>query len=268
MGLRVQPVDAVDGVDSQFGVILRRHVNAQTQRAYWTKEHRGLFTKLTRIEFNMLKLLQEERVRYTVQATQIVATERSSTHLLVGDDTARRDEITMTDAGLDFAHWLFLLDNCNQRWSRHPLFFLSTVRAILDGMYPFHAANFVHCDFKLDNFCFQFKPCTAHADHYELELDLDKFNLIDFQFCLPPTDKVEVRTLEKKDYPKWQAVRPSNLYLFPRVGDYLSPNYLRAAKSFAGELVDKAGNPIARDKLALQSLDWRIDMFSLGVVLV
>ncbi|MFM8330335.1 MAG: DUF4384 domain-containing protein [Candidatus Methylumidiphilus sp.] len=154
-------------------------------------------------------------------------------------------EVATFDAGITVADWLRVSPKyddgkvCHHPF-QHPSEFFRLASACLIALQGIHRYGVVHCDIKLDNICLPYHPSDSSAIDKDrrIIIDYDAIKLIDFAFSVT-------------------SARPlrHSLPILP-VADYQSESFKCALRLDKGQ---SASGPFAVD-----GLDWRVDLFSLG----
>lgn len=165
-------------------------------------------------------------------------------HLISEDEAAK--QVLTCDAGITIADWLRVKARyADTATLSHPFqrsdVFLRLIRACLVALKEIHEHRIVHCDFKEDNICIPYAPYAtdpAQGDERRIHIEFEKLKLIDFAFSIahfiPLTQILVIDPAERLPY-------QSELLI----------SALRADR--------KSGSPNA-----VQQLDYRVDLFSLG----
>ena len=148
------------------------------------------------------------------------------------------------DAGITVEDWLQVRPRyANGTVHTHPfthiyLFFL-LLRACLIALKEIHSIGIVHCDIKPDNICLPYSPYPFNPESGStLSIDFEHIKLIDFAFSITPD-------------------RPLKHHL------PILPKAAYQSNSFKSALCTDYSNS-QKQSLAVQQLDWRVDLFSLG----
>src|SRR6185503_14200388 len=151
-------------------------------------------------------------------------------------------QVLTYDAGITVADWLRVRSRYDDTAVlSHPFqradAFLRLIRACLVALKQIHAHRIVHCDIKEDNICIPYLPHPFSGDA-PIRLELDGLRLIDFAFsvahAMPLTQILVIDPEERAPYQSELLV-----------------SALRADR--------RSGSPNA-----VQQLDYRVDLFSLG----
>ena len=162
-------------------------------------------------------------------------------HLISENDAAK--QVLTCDAGVTIANWLRVKARYPDTATlSHPFqradVFLRLVRGCLVALKEIHEHRIVHCDIKEDNICIPYGPCPYGSDGQKVSLGFERLKLIDFAFSvahsIPLTQILVIDPDERLPY-------QSELLIAA----------LRADR--------KSGSPNA-----VQQLDYRVDLFSLG----
>jgi hypothetical protein len=162
-------------------------------------------------------------------------------HLISENDAAK--QVLTCDAGVTIANWLRVKARyADTATLSHPFqradVFLRLVRACLVALKELHEHRIVHCDIKEDNICIPYAPYPLPAAGQRVDLGFDRLKLIDFAFsvahAIPLTQVLVIDPNERLPY-------QSGLLIAALHADR------------------KSGSPNA-----VQQLDYRVDLFSLG----
>ena len=166
-------------------------------------------------------------------------------HLISENDAAK--QVLTCDAGVTIANWLRVKARyADTATLSHPFqradMFLRLVRGCLVALKELHEHRIVHCDIKEDNICIPYAPhhdrMNPAADGQKIHLGYEKLKLIDFAFsvahAIPLTQILVIDPDERLAY-------QSGLLIAALQADR------------------KSGSPNA-----VQQLDYRVDLFSLG----
>ncbi len=166
-------------------------------------------------------------------------------HLISENDAAK--QVLTCDAGVTIANWLRVKARyADTATLSHPFqradVFLRLVRACLVALKELHEHRIVHCDIKEDNICIPYAPhhgpTNPAADGQKVHPGFDQLKLIDFAFSvahsIPLTQVLVIDPDERLPY-------QSELLIAALHADR------------------KSGSPNA-----VQQLDYRVDLFSLG----
>ena len=162
-------------------------------------------------------------------------------HLISENEAAK--QVLTCDAGVTIANWLRVKARYPDTATlSHPFqradVLLRLVRACLVALKELHVHRIVHCDIKEDNICLPFAPHPFPADGRHISIGFDKLKLIDFAFsvahAIPLTQILVIDPDERLPYQSELLVEA-----------------LRADR--------RSGSPNA-----VQQLDYRVDLFSLG----
>lgn len=191
----------------------------------------------TQRENEFLLEAQIKRLSHTVQLAQLETADNGFLQ------TAVLTKIATFDAGVTVEDWASLrpryVDGTEQA---HPFLhvgmFLHLARACLVALEEIHRHGIVHCDIKADNICLPYDPYPYRATG-PLRIVFEGVRLIDFAFAITP------------ERPLLQP-----LPILP-TADYQAPRFREALR------LDAANGAAAH----VQALDWRMDLYSLGVML-
>jgi len=152
------------------------------------------------------------------------------------------EQVATRDAGITIEDWLRVQTRYENGvvWPhpfQHAGLFLQLLRACLVALKEIHALGIVHCDIKEDNICLPYSP-YPYAPGQTVRIDFERVRLIDFAFSVTPE-----RLLEHP-----LPILPSAPY---------QSNLLKTALA-----ADRSGGN--RERLAVQQLDYRVDLYSLG----
>jgi hypothetical protein len=152
------------------------------------------------------------------------------------------ESVVTLDAGVTIEDWLRVQPRYpNGKTLDHPFqhagTFLRLLRAGLVALREIHALGIVHCDIKEDNLCLPYAPYPFRFGQ-SIGIDYERVRLIDFAFSITPERPLD---------------RP--LPILP-MAPYQS-NLLKTALHG-----DRSGK--TRGRLAVQKLDYRADLYSLG----
>ena len=162
-------------------------------------------------------------------------------HLISENDAAK--QVLTCDAGVTISNWLRVKSRyADTATLSHPFqradAFLRLVRACLVALKELHEHRIVHCDIKEDNICIPYEPYPFVSDAQEVHLGFGKLKLIDFAFSvahsIPLTQVLVIDPDERLPYQSALLIEA-----------------LHADR--------KSGSPNA-----VQQLDYRVDLFSLG----
>jgi len=162
-------------------------------------------------------------------------------HLISENEAAK--QVLTCDAGITIANWLRVKARyADTATLSHPFqradVFLRLVRGCLVALKEIHEHRIVHCDIKEDNICIPYGPQPVAGQGGQVTLEFDKLKLIDFAFSIahsiPLTQVLVIDPAERLPY-------QSELLI----------SALHADR--------KSGSPNA-----VQQLDYRADLFSLG----
>ncbi len=162
-------------------------------------------------------------------------------HLISENDAAK--QVLTCDAGVTISNWLRVKSRyADTATLSHPFqradAFLRLVRACLVALKELHEHRIVHCDIKEDNICIPYEPYPYAADGQKASLAFGKLKLIDFAFSvahsIPLTQVLVIDPDERLPYQSALLIEA-----------------LHADR--------KSGSPNA-----VQQLDYRVDLFSLG----
>ncbi len=257
------------------GILLKRSIDTQSDELVWTKTHQGKYIQLGLPEEHNINKLQ---VKQTPHLVTLMGMAHHSGQTSLSEDHLEEGTPSMVfrqkDCGLDFSAWQLLLHHVPSKPLLNPWFFLSFAKHVLESLYHFHLAKYVHCDFKRDNLCIALNGLPRdEGTSLAVTLDLRKIRLIDLQYTLADAGR-ELYAIT----PEPAAAKSMHKdYLFPVKrsaekndwdGGYISPNYVAAAMRYAGLSYRADGvlirNSAGEDRNALQSLDWGVDFYSLG----
>ena len=162
-------------------------------------------------------------------------------HLISENEAAK--QVLTCDAGVTIANWLRVKARyADTATLSHPFqradVFLRLVRACLVALKELHEHRIVHCDIKEDNICLPYAPYPLQADGQQVRIGFNQLKLIDFAFsvahAIPLTQVLVIDPDERLPY--------------------------QSALLIAALQADrKSGSPNA-----VQQLDYRVDLFSLG----
>jgi len=148
------------------------------------------------------------------------------------------------DAGITIEDWL----NVRPRYAdgttqahpfTHAYMFFSLLKACLVALKEIHRIGIVHCDIKADNICLPYSPYPFNSESDNpITIDFEHIRLIDFAFSITP------ERLLKHHLP----ILPKAPYQSNSLKSALQTDY----------------SPSQQQNLAVQQLDWRVDLFSLG----
>jgi serine/threonine protein kinase len=228
-------------------------LNSAAQKAYW---HKSYLTSRTvsdadkdSFETRELEMLMHvAKDRYKDVMPHVVQFSRLENGTELG-----HLQLVMPDHGLTLKDWRVLWNATAREAAANPwnssVFVLATVHALLQALHEMHSRHFLHVDIKADNVCLPIVQSTAgqsalRVANNELtgRLDLSRLTLIDLGFSLRP---------EPQERKLWGAK-----YNLAPTGHYIANRFTQAKRAAQG------GNLVP-----LQNLDWRIDFFSLGVMI-
>jgi serine/threonine protein kinase/TPR repeat protein len=162
-------------------------------------------------------------------------------HLISENEAAK--QVLTRDAGITIADWLRVkpryadTDTLSHPFQRSDAF-LRMLRACLVALKQIHEHRIVHCDIKEDNICIPYAPNPFPGGGRPIHLEYENLKLIDFAFAvahsIPLTQILVINPDERVPYQSELLI--SALSADRRSG---SPN-------------------------AVQQLDYRVDLFSLG----
>ena len=159
-----------------------------------------------------------------------------------GDGTQIRqvEAVATFDAGVTVSDWLKLRPRYpGGAEHAHPFAhagqFLALLRACLLALHDIHSHGIVHCDIKADNLCLPYEPYPKTGP---VSIRYDGVRLIDFAFSITP----------ERPLAKPLPIAPGADYHSPRFQAALREDWRSGAGRHA------------------QALDWREDLFSLGVM--
>ena len=162
-------------------------------------------------------------------------------HLISENEAAK--QVLTRDAGITIADWLRVKPRyADTATLSHPFqrsdAFLRMLRACLVALKQIHEHRIVHCDIKEDNICIPYAPHPFAGSERPIQLEYENLRLIDFAFAvahsIPLTQILVINPDERLPY-------QSELLIAA----------LRADR--------RSGCPNA-----VQQLDYRVDLFSLG----
>jgi serine/threonine protein kinase len=162
-------------------------------------------------------------------------------HLISENEAAK--QVLTCDAGITIANWLRVKSRYTDTATlSHPFqrsdAFLRLIRACLVALKQIHDHRIVHCDIKEDNICIPYAPNPFPGEGQKIHLEFEKLKLIDFAFsiahAIPLTQILVINPDERVPY-------QSELLI----------SALRSDR--------RSGSPNA-----VQQLDYRVDLFSLG----
>ena len=164
-----------------------------------------------------------------------------------GQHTPLPTLVATFDAGVTIEDWLRVRPRyANGESYAHPFkqagMFLALARACLQALQEVHSHGIVHCDVKPDNICLPYAPYPYQREPgHALRIDFERIRLIDFAFSMTPQQPLQ--------HPL--PILPSAPY---------QSNLLKQAL-----LADQASG--SRKRLAVEQVDWRADLYSLGHML-
>ena len=162
-------------------------------------------------------------------------------HLISENEAAK--QVLTRDAGITIADWLRVKPRyADTATLSHPFqrsdAFLRMLRACLVALKQIHGQRIVHCDIKEDNICIPYAPQPFPGSARQIHLEYENLKLIDFAFAvahsIPLTQILVINPDERVPYQSELLV-----------------SALRADR--------RSGCPNA-----VQQLDYRVDLFSLG----
>ena len=162
-------------------------------------------------------------------------------HLISENEAAI--QVLTCDAGITIANWLRVRSRYTDTATlSHPFqrsdAFWRLIRACLVALKQIHEHRIVHCDIKEDNICIPYAPHPYPGEGRKIHLEFEKLKLIDFAFsvahAIPLTQILVINPDERVPY-------QSELLI----------SALRSDR--------RSGSPNA-----VQQLDYRVDLFSLG----
>ena len=162
-------------------------------------------------------------------------------HLISENEAAK--QVLTCDAGITIANWLRVKSRYTDTATlSHPFqrsdAFLRLLRACLVALKQIHEHRIVHCDIKEDNICIPYAPNPFPGAGRKIHLEFEKLKLIDFAFsiahAIPLTQILVINPDERVPYQSALLIAA-----------------LRADR--------RSGSPNA-----VQQLDHRVDLFSLG----
>jgi hypothetical protein len=163
----------------------------------------------------------------------------------------KRTTIAMPDYGLDLDAWKILLRGSTNRAYFQPAFALSCIRAIWLALLAMRAENMIHGDLKRDNIAIPLVPGSLKLSEdrstVKFCLDVDQTRLIDLGCAL------------SSDIGARRALVIDGKYVNCPAGTYVSPQLVAAHRA-----ADPSGTQ--RDTRLLMDLDWRVDIYSLAVL--
>ena len=144
------------------------------------------------------------------------------------------------DAGITIGDWLRVRPCFDDGTTlSHPFQrtkdFLRLIRACLVALEEIHRHQVVHCDIKDDNICLPYAPCP-YREGEPIRLDFDGLRLIDFAFAITPNQRL-VQPLPIEPNAPYQSIQ------------------LKTA--IREDIRNKSVS-------AVQRLDYRVDLYSLG----
>ncbi len=234
------PFDLTDAVIRDFDHVKVTRLSPKGQRRC---EYRKLFKSdgladanyWIRREYDFLLYFAFKDMRHVVEHSEL----RQG-----GDGSKVRnvEAVATFDAGITISDWLKLSPHYpNGKVHAHPFvhagLFLCLLRACLVALKEIHQHGIVHCDIKADNICLPYQP-YPYPKSGPLSIRFERVRLIDFAFSITPE-------------------RPLTKPLPIATGaDYHSPRMQHALHQDWG-----SGTGIHA-----QALDWRDDLYSLGLM--
>lgn len=194
------------------------------EAAYWVRRENDFLLDFT-----------VKRLRHTVELAAFAQGGE-------GLQTPVIEQVATRDAGVTIEDWLRVQPRyANGVVWPHPFqhagLFLQLLRACLVALREIHALGIVHCDIKEDNICLPHSP-YPHSPGQAVWLDFERVRLIDFAFSVTPERPLE--------HPL--PILPAAPY---------QSDLLKTA--LAADRADPS-----RGRLAVQQLDYRVDLYSLG----
>lgn len=244
--------------------------------AMWSKLYSGYLDAFNKRETELLVCVTNDNVPHVVHYRKI---EREVTPLTNPSNTQPAIAVITPDAGLDLDQWMSIkpmypdsrvaLDHPFQ----HPQTFLALARQILRALQVFHEKHYVHLDLHPKNICARYAPYPFDRDR-PVTLLLSEIRLIDLGYTINRRLELGLLLPLNPNAGPRREVKRGKLVRVKEPSAYMAPS-LRAALQLNPTLPPNqtgthADYEEARRRArigALEELDWRADLYSVGFLL-